>query len=70
MLRFGVGEFAVGNKYPKLNLMVEQNRRAIKNIRTEFLKMRVLEQQAREREGVHEETLPGTKRPEPVQVPD
>jgi hypothetical protein len=51
----------VRDEYPKLDLMIEQNRQAIRNIRTEFMKMRVLEQQARELlERVQKEALDGT----------
>src|SRR5438874_1964718 len=54
--------------FKKLNLMIEQNRRAIKNIRTEFMKMRILEQQEREiRDSMQEATSPASKHPtEPV----
>jgi hypothetical protein len=52
----------MSTEYPKLDLMIEQNRQAIKNIRTEFMKMRVLEQQARELlDRVQEEAREGTK---------
>ena len=42
---------------PKLDLMLEQNLQAVKNIRTEFMKMRILEAQERDREGVQEVTV-------------
>ena len=46
---------------PKLDLMLEQNLQSIKNIRTDFMKMRILEQQDRERlDGVQEATLEET----------
>jgi len=38
----------VRNDYPKLDLMLEQNRQAIRNIRTAFMKWRILQQQERE----------------------
>jgi hypothetical protein len=46
----------VQDENPTLDLMREQNLQAIKNIRTEWMKMRILEQQERDREGVQEET--------------
>ena len=49
---------------PKLDLMLEQNLQAIKNIRTDFMKMRILEQRDRERlDSVQEATLEETEVP-------
>jgi hypothetical protein len=56
----------VAHEYPKLDLMLEQNRQAIRNIRTEFMKMRILEQQERERESVQEQASGDTNLPLPV----
>ena len=36
------------DEYPNLDLMTEENRLAIRKIRTEYMKMRILEQQERE----------------------